>query len=182
VGERLPPGGPYAVLVERGPLGRVLGASVGERGAPPPLRDGAEFHRADLRAGAGPPPAFADPAQGFTPLGALAEPGAPAFSWALNDRDRVWADDVAELAEQATRAQWDASVDVPWAAARDLPDHLERAVAQVMTFIAQNEYAALYVPAGFLPHVHPRYAEMVMWLAGHVHDEARTSRSSPSAR
>jgi hypothetical protein len=170
VGERLPPGGPYVVVVERGPVGRVLGATVGARGASPPLRDG-EFHSADLRAG--PPPPLADPAQGFTPLGALAEPGAPAFAWALNDRDRLWADDVAELAEQATRAQWDASRDVPWAAARDLPDHLERAVAQVMTFIAQNEYAALYVPAGFLPHVNPRYAEIVMWLAGHVHDEAR---------
>jgi hypothetical protein len=50
---------------------------------------------------------------------------------------------------------------------------MERAVAQVMTFIAQNEYAALYVPAAFLPHVNPAYAEVVMWLAGHIHDEAR---------
>ncbi|HWI71769.1 MAG TPA: hypothetical protein VNT55_07425, partial [Baekduia sp.] len=119
------------------------------------------------------PPPAAPPGQGFTPLGALAEPGAPPFGWALSDRDALWADDVAELAEQGTRAQWDASRDVPWAAARDLPDHLERAVAQVMTFIAQNEYAALYVPAAFLPHVNPRYAEVVLWLAGHVHDEAR---------
>ena len=102
------------------------------------------------------PPSAADAQQGFTPVGALAELGAPAFDWALNDRDPLWADDVAELAEQATRAQWDASRDVPWAAARDLPDHMERAVAQVMTFIAQNEYAALYVPAAFLPHVNPR--------------------------
>ena len=34
------------------------------------------------------------------------------------------------------------------------PD-VERAVAQVMTYIAQNEYAALYVPARFLPQVNP---------------------------
>ena len=54
-----------------------------------------------------------------------------------------------------------------------LPDVLERAVAQVMTFIAQNEYAALYVPAGFLPRRQPAYAEVLMWLASHVHDEAR---------
>ena len=42
-----------------------------------------------------------------------------------------------------------------------------------MTYIAQNEYAALYVPARFLPQVNPRYTEVLMWLASHVHDEAR---------
>ncbi len=172
VGERLPEGGPYAVVVERGPTSRVLADAIGPRGAPPPLRAAGEFHTGDLRGG-GAPPSAADPRQGFTPVGARVERGAPSFDWLHNDRDRLWADDVAELAEQATRAQWDASRDVPWEAARDLPDFMERAVAQVMTFIAQNEYAALYVPAAFLPHVNPAYAEVVMWLAGHIHDEAR---------
>jgi hypothetical protein len=101
------------------------------------------------------------------------EPGAPRFDWRLHRRDGVWAPDVAELAEQASGAQWDASDDIPWEAARAVPELLERAVAQVMTFIAQNEYAALYVPARFLPQLHPSYAEVVMWLASHVHDEAR---------
>jgi hypothetical protein len=172
VGEQMPDGGPYAVVVERGPNARVLADAVGPRRRPPPLRgDGGEFHTGDLRRGG--PPAAAPARQGFTPVGAKPELGAPPFDWLLNDRDRIWADDVADLAEQATRAQWDASRDVPWAAARDLPDFMERAVAQVMTFIAQNEYAALYVPAAFLPHVNPAYAEVIMWLAGHIHDEAR---------
>jgi TusA-related sulfurtransferase len=173
VGERMPHGGPYAVVVERGPTARVLADAVGSRVAPPPLRAEGEFHTDDLRRAGEPPPSAADARRGFTPVGAIAERGGPSFDWALNERDPLWADDVAELAEQATRAQWDASRDVPWAAARDLPDHMERAVAQVMTFIAQNEYAALYVPAAFLPHVNPAYAEVVMWLAGHIHDEAR---------
>jgi hypothetical protein len=42
-----------------------------------------------------------------------------------------------------------------------------------MTFLAQNEYAALYVPAGFLPQVNPQLVELVLWLSSHVHDEAR---------
>ena len=42
-----------------------------------------------------------------------------------------------------------------------------------MTYIAQNEYAAYYVPARYLAHVHPSYLELLMWLASHVHDEAR---------
>jgi CRP-like cAMP-binding protein len=125
-----------------------------------------------MRSSAGPPAHLAT-ARGFTPLGAIAERGAPDFDWALSDRDRIWADDVAVLAEQATAAQWDASRDVPWEAAQDLPEFMERAVSQVMTFIAQNEYAALYVPASFLPDINPGYPEVAMWLAGHVHDEAR---------
>ena len=93
--------------------------------------------------------------------------------WGLNERDALWADDVSELSEQASAAQWDASRDIPWEAAAGLPEFLERAVSQVMTFIAQNEYAALYVPAGFLADVNPAFPEMLMWLASHVHDEAR---------
>ena len=110
---------------------------------------------------------------GFAPIGSVPEPGAPRFDWRLHHRDGVWAPDVAELAEQASGAQWDASDDIPWEATRAVPEVLERAVAQVMTFIAQNEFAALYVPTRFLAQLHPSYAEVVMWLASHVHDEAR---------
>ncbi len=171
VGERTVPGGAYAVEIERGPYGRVLAEPLPGGRSGPPLRDG-ELHTADLRRPAEVPPE-AKAAAGFIPLGAVAERGAPAFGWTLNERDALWADDVAELAEQASAAQWDASRDIPWEAARGLPDFVERAVSQVMTFIAQNEYAALYVPAGFLADVNPAYPEVLMWLSSHVHDEAR---------
>ncbi|MEA2370211.1 MAG: hypothetical protein QOH12_605 [Solirubrobacteraceae bacterium] len=171
VGEDTPPGGPYGVEIERGPFARVLADRLPQRTAGPPLRGG-ELHTADLRT-PGDLPARADAASGFAPLGASAELGGPTFRWTLNERDAIWADDVAELAEQASAGQWDASRDIPWEAARGLPDFMERAVSQVMTFIAQNEYAALYVPAAFIANINPRYHEMLMWLAGHVHDEAR---------
>ena len=163
--------GRYAVEVTRGPVGRVLADALPARRAAPPLRAG-ELHTADLRPLAEVPPAV-DAAAGFVPLGAVPERGAPAFRWKLNERDPLWADDVGELVEQASAAQWDASRDIPWEAVSELPEYMERAVSQVMTFIAQNEYAALYVPAGFLPDVNPRYVEVLMWLASHVHDEAR---------
>jgi TusA-related sulfurtransferase len=171
VGERVSGAGPYAVEIERGPFGRILAGALPARHPAPRLREG-EFHTADMR-GAMEVPARAPEGAGFTPLGAVAERGAPAFRWMLNERDAFWADDVGELAEQASGAQWDASRDIPWEAATELPDFLERAVAQVMTFIAQNEYAALYVPAGYLSDVNPSFPEVLMWLASHVHDEAR---------
>jgi hypothetical protein len=164
--------GPGTVLVRREAAARVLAPPLPEGRTPPPLRAGGELHTADWRGDIAPPD-LADPSAGFAPLGSVAERGTRPYRWGLSERDRVWADDVGELAEQASAQQWDASRDVPWEAARGLPADVERAVAQVMTFLAQNEYAALYVPAGFLPQVNPQFAELVLWLGSHIHDEAR---------
>jgi len=160
------------VQIRRGPTTRVLAAPLPERGQPPPLRAGGELHTADWRGGE-PPPGTADPDAGFAPLGAIPEARTSGYRWRLSDPDELWADDIGELVEQASAQQWDASREIPWGAARDLDDTTERAVAQVMTFLAQNEYAALYVPARFLPGVNPQLAELVLWLSSHVHDEAR---------
>jgi hypothetical protein len=168
---RLGGAGPYLVRVRPGPGSRVLAESLPASAPRPPLRADGELHTAELRSA--PPPPQADPNAGFTPLGAVAERCAPEFDWRLSERERVWSEDVADLAEQASAAQWDASRDIPWEAVAEVPEYLERAVAQVMTFIAQNEFAALYVPAAFLPQVNPAYAEVAMWLASHIHDEAR---------
>lgn len=165
----------WAVRLRRGPSRRVLAEPGARAGGAPPLRPDGELHTADWRAaGPAPPaPAAADPHAGLAPLGSIPEAGAPPFDWRLHRREQVWSEDVGELAEQASAQQWDASRDVPWEAARGLAEPLQRAVTQVMTFVAQNEYAALYVPANFLPQVHPAYPEALMWLASHVHDEAR---------
>lgn len=162
--------GAQVLQIRRGASARVLASPLPGRGAPMVMR-GEELHTADWRSGGAPPEPV--PSAGFAPLGAVAEAGAPPYRWRLSGRDALWADDVGELAEQASAQQWDASRDVPWSAALELDDTTERAVAQVMTFLAQNEYAALYVPAGFLPQVNPQLAELVLWLASHVHDEAR---------
>ena len=86
---------------------------------------------------------------GFAPRGAVVEEGAPAFPYTETERDRVWAHNVASLYEQATASQWDASADIRW---RDLePSRPPRARGlSIMTHLAENEYAALYVPARFI--------------------------------
>lgn len=160
----------HVVRIRRGSTTRILGGPLPSREPGPPLRHGALL-TADWRRGA--PPPEPDPRAGFAPLRAVPESGAPTHHWQLSRRDKVWADDVGELVDQASGQQWDAARDIPWDAARGLDDTTERAVAQVMTFLAQNEYAALYVPAGFLPQVNPQLVELVLWLGSHVHDEAR---------
>jgi TusA-related sulfurtransferase len=122
---------------------------------------------------AGDVPEHADPVTGFSPRGAVVERGSPAFPFAVTDRERAWAQSVASLYDQATAQQWDASTDIRWGDLEPLPEHLERAVCQVMTHLAENEYAALYVPAKFIPRIHPHFTEVVMFLSTQVADEAR---------
>jgi hypothetical protein len=123
--------------------------------------------------GPGPLPAIADPASGFAPRGARVEPGGPRYPFKLLERDRVAPPEIEKLYQQATAGQWDAARDIPWAAIRPLPPALDGAVAQVFTFLAENELSALYVPSRFLPLIHPAYAEVAMTLAVQLADEAR---------
>jgi hypothetical protein len=149
-------------------------AGTPDWGVRAPLRPGGEFHTRDWMVGrAGDVPDHATGATGFAPRGAVVEPGSPAFDFAVNEKAAVWAAEVADLYEQATANQWDASRDIPWADLTPLPEPVERAVCQVMTFLAENEYSALYVPAKFVPRINPQFAEVVFFLCTQMADEAR---------
>jgi hypothetical protein len=118
-------------------------------------------------------PERADPATGFAPRGAAVESGGPAYPFTLVERDHVIPPEVTGLYEQAVSSQWVAARDIPWGAVKPLPAALERALGQTMTFLAENELSALYVPSNFLPKIHPAYAEVAMFLATQLNDEAR---------
>jgi hypothetical protein len=139
-----------------------------------PLRSGGEFHTRDWLVGrVADVPEHATGATGFAPRGAVVEPGSPTYDFTINDRAAVWAAEVADLYEQATANQWDASRDIPWGELKPLPEPVERAVCQLMTFLAENEYSALYVPAKFLPRINPQFSEVVFFLCTQMADEAR---------
>jgi len=110
---------------------------------------------------------------GFMPRGAVPEPGTPDYPYVLNRKSDVWADNVADLYEIATSQQWNAATDIPWDQLEPLPDGIERAVCQVMTFLVENEYAAMYIPAKFLPRINSQYTEVVLFLSTMINDEAR---------
>ncbi len=164
-------GGRHRVV--RGTVQRLNVAREPDVGIHVPLRNG-ELDTRDMRVGAaGVVPEVADPATGFSPRGAVVELGSPVFRFTLNEKERVWADEAAELYELGTSQQWDASRDIPWAQLKPIADELEESVCQVMTFLAENELSALYVPARFLPRIHPHFQEVVLFLAQQQNDEAR---------
>ena len=118
-------------------------------------------------------PGRADAATGFAPHGSVVEAGGPRYPFDLVERDRVAPPEVAELYEQAVAAQWSAARDIPWST---IPRHepaLELAVRQVMTFLAENELSALYVPSRFIARLHPAYVGVAMFLATQMQDESR---------
>jgi len=110
---------------------------------------------------------------GLAARGAAVEAGPIAFDFALDRKDVVWADRVAELYQQAAAAQWDPATAVDWSAPFDLPDEVEDAVVQLMTYLIENETAALLIPARFLARVHPHFREVLQLLAIQAADEAR---------
>ncbi|MCC6446160.1 MAG: DUF455 domain-containing protein [Armatimonadetes bacterium] len=110
---------------------------------------------------------------GFVPRGTVSEPGVPDYGFTLNRKIDVWADNIAELYEQAKASQWNASTDIPWAELPALPEPAERAVCQIMTFLAENEYSALYIPAKFMARINSHYIEVLMYLSALVQDESR---------
>lgn len=110
---------------------------------------------------------------GLAARGAMVEAGGPAFHFPLGDKRMVWADEAARLYEQAVAAQWDPAVAIPWTAPCDVPDEIEDAVVQVMTYLVENETAALIVPARFIAQLHPHFREVMQLLAVQAADEAR---------
>jgi hypothetical protein len=111
---------------------------------------------------------------GLAARGALVEAGGPSPAWFdLADRDVVWADLAPRLYAHAAAAQWDPGTAIDWTAVADLPPEIEAAVVQVMTYLVENEQAALVIPARLLARMHPHFREVQQLLAVQAADEAR---------
>ncbi|MCC7011575.1 MAG: ferritin-like domain-containing protein [Planctomycetes bacterium] len=139
-----------------------IGRSAGAR------RAGAE------RAGLPEEPASRAPqCWGLAARGALVEAGGPEFGFRLCEREELWTADEATLYRQALAAQWDPERAIPWSAPLEHSDELEDALVEVLTFLIENETAALLVPARFAGQTHPHFRETLQLLAIQAADEAR---------
>jgi hypothetical protein len=154
------PGAPTAGVVVRGGAVDARRRTALPSGAADPAREGAVVEAPD-------------PRWGLAPRGAAVEAGGPAFHFSLSSKSEVWADEAGRLYQQAAAAQWDPRSALRWDDAPSLPDEIEDAVVQIMTYLVENETAALLVPARFLAMVHPHFREVMQLLAIQAADEAR---------
>ena len=187
----LPPGGRLTVAGRHPALGVHLAAWCREHGHRLIDDDDDATHmvvkgaadeqrwRGAARAGNpdGPPDQTADPRWGLAARGALVEPGGPPIGAEWTERDHVWADIAPRLYAAAAASQWDPGTAVGWSAHETaraaLPAEVERAVVQVMTYLVENEQAALIIPARLLSQLHPHFREVMQLLAVQAADEAR---------
>jgi TusA-related sulfurtransferase len=110
---------------------------------------------------------------GLAARGATVEAGSPAIHFRLDQKSEVWTDSAADLYAQAAAAQWNPATEIDWAAPFELPGIVEDAVVQVLTYMIENEVAALIVPTRFLGQLHPHFREVQALLAIQIADEAR---------
>jgi hypothetical protein len=110
---------------------------------------------------------------GLAGRGALVESGAPEFHFTLDRKIEVWSAEAVRIYAQAAAAQWDPATAVPWDAKFDLPHEVEDAIVQIMTYLIENETAALVVPSRFVAQMHPHFREVMQVLAIQASDEAR---------
>lgn len=110
---------------------------------------------------------------GLAARGALVERGGPEFNFDLCSKTEVWTETAPRLYAQAAASQWDPSTVIRWSQEFEIPEEVERAVVQVMTYLIENENAALLVPAKFISKIHPHFREVIQFLALQVADEAR---------
>lgn len=110
---------------------------------------------------------------GLAARGALVESGSPEFAFTLAGKIEVWSADAARIYAQGAAAQWDPATAIPWNANFDLPPEVEDAVVQIMTYLIENETAALIVPSRLVSQLHPHFREVMQVLALQAADEAR---------
>ncbi len=113
------------------------------------------------------------PMWGLAARGAVVEAGAPELAFRLSHKRDVWSESAADLYAQAVAAQWNPDTAIDWDDAPEPPPEIEDAIVQIMTFMVENENAALVIPARFLGQLHPHYRELQAALALQVADEAR---------
>lgn len=159
--------------IEKGPVRRVLTARELDWGNQVQPDNGRFDTRRWLVGRSAEIQETAHPSDGFAPRGASVEEESPDFPFDVLDRDHAWSEGAADFYDQAAAGHWDGSRDIPWRELRPLDEDLERAICQIMTFLAENEFSALYVPAKWIPRIHPHFAETVMFLATQIRDEAR---------
>jgi hypothetical protein len=151
---------PLVAWVIRGPAATGRWSQAETAGAPDPRQPGAVVDHPSAR-------------WGLAARGATVEAGGAEFNFQLNSKEEVWADSVPRLYLQAAAAQWNPATAIDWDAPFELPSQVESAVVQVMTYLIENETAALLVPAKFLARIHPHFREVMQLLAIQVADEAR---------
>lgn len=91
----------------------------------------------------------------------------------LRHKRELWADNAADLYEEAIQKRWVPATDIPWDTIEPLPDDVERAMCQLCTELCQQANVEYETVAGWLQQMSYAYHEVKVFLASEVFDAAR---------
>lgn len=110
---------------------------------------------------------------GLSSRESLIENGSIAYGFEIDYKEKIWAKPVAKLYEEASNNQWNATTDIAWKNLPKFDPKFEQAICQIMTYLVENEFSALYIPGQFISQVNPYYSEIPLFLSSLMNDEAR---------
>lgn len=109
----------------------------------------------------------------MAPRGADCDEEMPDLGAILDRKAGVWAENVAELYEEAVQRQWSSATAIPWETLQPLPEEMERAMCVLCTFLSEVEFVAAEVPARWFGKINHDFHEVKCFLATQCMDEAR---------
>jgi hypothetical protein len=110
------------------------------------------------------------------PRGAFSPPNHTAASiggYYLRHKTDFWADNAAELYEEAISRRWSSAESIPWERCRGLPDDVEIALCQVSTELSQQASIEIEVVSSWLQWMSYGYHEVKLFLATENFDAGR---------
>ncbi|OCL90520.1 ferritin-like domain-containing protein [Aliarcobacter thereius] len=110
---------------------------------------------------------------GLLTRGIITQENSPIYDFELSYKEQVWSNPISVLYEEGKNLQWNATTDIAWNEIPNLNPILERAICQIMTYLVENEFSALYIPAKFISKIDPYYMEVPLFLSSLMNDEAR---------
>jgi hypothetical protein len=113
------------------------------------------------------------PYQTEMPRGAYPISGVPAMGYSIYEKAELWAENVADLYEEAIQRRWRPATDIPWDTVQPLPDEIERALCQICTYLCEKALLAGDVVGKWLPEMSYGYHEVKLYLATAEFDAAR---------
>lgn len=113
------------------------------------------------------------PYQTEMPRGAYPIPGVPSMGYSIFNKSELWAENSADLYEEAIQRRWRPSFDIPWNTIEPLPDPVEKAFCQLATAICEKGLLVGDVIGKWLPEMSYGYHEVKLYLSTAEFDCAR---------
>ncbi|MEO8458390.1 MAG: hypothetical protein ABI559_11310, partial [Chloroflexota bacterium] len=113
------------------------------------------------------------PYQTEMPRGAYPIPGVPSMGYSIFDKAELWAENAADLYEEAIQRRWRPSFDIPWNTLEPLPDAVEASICQLATALCEMALVSGDTIGKWLPEMSYGFHEVKLYLSTAEFDEAR---------